>query len=213
MKIVPYFFIKQLTDKCVAGILIVICLPVFSLILLTMAVNMFICPKDRGRFFYREKRITRGKPFYILKFRMVKQKFAEMAYQTNTSIRNYEDDLNQLTWTGRYLLKSWYLDELPQLFNIIKGDMSLVGPRPLAIPLVELQIQNGITFRNQIIAGLTSIGQIQYKGIEINKDCNREELDQQYVDYCLQNNQFKIWCFDMWVLFRTIRVLLEGKGI
>jgi lipopolysaccharide/colanic/teichoic acid biosynthesis glycosyltransferase len=174
---------------------------------------MLLCPEDRGKIFFLEKRISHGKPFYILKFRMVKQYLAEQAIQTNTCIRNFEDDLEQLTWTGRNLLKSRYLDELPQLFNIFKGDMSLVGPRPLAIPLVEAQVSNGISFRNQIIAGWTSMGQIQYKGIMINQDCNREDLDQQYVNFCLENNQWRIWCFDMWVLFRTIRVLFEGKGI
>lgn len=174
---------------------------------------MFFCYDDRGQFFFREKRISRGKPFFILKFRMVKQHLAEKAHQTNTCIRDFEDDLQQLTWTGRHLLKNRYLDELPQLFNIFKGDMSLVGPRPLAIPLVENQLTKGITFRNQIIAGWTSIGQIQYKGIVIDSNLNREDLDQQYVDFCMTHNQWQIWWFDMWVLFRTIQVFIEAKGI
>jgi len=210
---IQVFPIKRLTDIFVSGLLIILCLPVFFIIFMVMSFNMLLSPEDRGQFFFREKRISRGKPFFILKFRMVKQYLAEQAHQTNTCIRDYEDDMQQLTWTGRNLLKSRYLDELPQLFNIFKGDMSLVGPRPLVSHLVEAQIKNGITFRNQIIAGWTSIGQIQYKGIMINKDCNREDLDQQYVDFCLKNNQWRIWCFDMWVLFRTIRVLFEGKGI
>jgi len=205
--------VKRLTDIFISGLLIILCLPIFALIVMIMCFNMLLCPEDRGKIFFREKRISQGKPFYILKFRMVKQYLAEQAIQTNTCIRNFEDDLQQLTWTGRNLLKSRYMDELPQLFNIFKGDMSLVGPRPLAIPLVEAQVKKGILFRNQIIAGWTSIGQIQYKGIMINQDCNREDLDQQYVDFCLKNNQWRIWCFDMWVLFRTIRVLFEGKGI
>ena len=211
--VIPVFPVKRLTDIVVSGLLIIFCLPVFIIIMLIMIFNMLLCPEDRGQFFFREKRISRGKPFYILKFRMVKQHLAEQAIQTNTCIRDFENDLNQLTWTGRNLLKNRYLDELPQMFNVFKGDMSLVGPRPLAIPLVESQMKQGITFRNQIIAGWTSIGQIQYKGIIIQKDCNREDLDQQYVDYCVHNNQWRVWCFDMWVLFRTIRVFFEGKGI
>ena len=211
--LIPVFPIKRLTDIIVSGLLIMLCLPVFLMIVLMMCINMLLCPEDRGSFLFREKRVSRGKPFYILKFRMVKQYLADQAHQTNTCIRDFENDLQQLTWTGRNLLKSRYLDELPQLFNIFKGDMSLVGPRPLVIPLVEAQMQQGITFRNQIIAGWTSIGQIQYKGIMINKECNREDLDQQYVDFCKKNNQWRIWLFDMWVLFRTFRVLFEGKGI
>jgi len=211
--LIPVFPIKRLTDIIVSGLLILCCLPVFFMIILVMSINMLLCPDDRGPIFFREKRISRGEPFYILKFRMVKQYLAEQAHQTNTCIRDFENDLMQLTWTGRNLLKNRYLDELPQLFNIFKGDMSLVGPRPLVIPLVEDQVKKGITFRNQIIAGWTSIGQIQYKGIIINKSCNREDLDQQYVDFCLHHNQWRIWRFDMWVLFRTFRVLREGKGI
>jgi len=211
--IIPIFPVKRLTDIFISGLLIILCLPIFCIIIIVMSFNMLFCREDRGKIFFREKRISRGKPFFILKFRMVKQYLADQAIETNTCIRNFEDDLQQLTWTGRNLLKSRYLDELPQMFNIFKGDMSLVGPRPLAIPLVEAQMKNGILFRNQIIAGWTSMGQIQYKGIMINQDCNREDLDQQYVDFCLKNNQWRIWCFDMWVLFRTIRVLFEGKGI
>ncbi|MBF0450555.1 MAG: sugar transferase [Candidatus Magnetomorum sp.] len=213
LPLIPIFPLKRLTDICISGVLIIVCLPVFFIIFVVMSLNMLICPEDRGQFIYREKRISRGKPFFIFKLRMVKQKFADQAYQTNTCIRDFEDDLQQLTWTGRYVLKNRYLDELPQVFNIFKGDMSLVGPRPLAVPLVKAQMDRGITFRYQIIAGWTSIGQIQYKGIVIDQQCNREDLDQQYVDYCFNHHQWQIWCFDMWVLFRTIRVVIEGKGI
>ena len=213
LSLIPLFPIKRLTDILISGMLIILCIPVFIFIFVVMSINMIICPEDRGRFFFREKRISRGKPFSILKFRMVKQNIAEKAIQTGTCIRDFEDNLDQLTWTGKKILKNRYMDELPQLFNIFKGDMSLVGPRPLAIPLVNAQINNGIFFRNQIIAGWTSIGQIQYKGVIIDSSCNREDLDQQYVDFCKSHNQWQIWCFDMWVLFRTIRVLIEGKGI
>jgi len=210
--IVPYYPLKYLSDKIISGVLILLLSPVFFLVLIVMAINMLLFPEDRGPIFYREKRISRGNPFNILKFRMVKNKYAIKAQQTNTCIRDFEDDLSQLTWTGRKLLKNRYLDELPQLFNIFKGDMSMVGPRPLAIPLVNAQIKSGILFRNQIIAGLTSKGQVQYKGVDIDKDYTREELDQTYVDFCLNNNQWKIWCFDMWILFRTIEVFIQGKG-
>ncbi|KPA18687.1 exopolysaccharide biosynthesis polyprenyl glycosylphosphotransferase [Candidatus Magnetomorum sp. HK-1] len=212
-QIIPYFPLKYISDKIISGLLILLCSPVFIIIFIIMSLNMLFCSKDRGSFFYRETRISHGKPFSILKFRMVKQKYAEQAHQTNTCIRDFEDDLSQLTWTGRYLLKNRYLDELPQLFNILKGDMSLVGPRPLAIPLVQAQMDAGITFRNQIIAGWTSKGQIQYKGVDIDKNYTREELDQMYVDFCLKSNQWQIWRFDIWVLFRTIEVFIQGKGI
>ncbi|ETR72654.1 MAG: hypothetical protein OMM_07395 [Candidatus Magnetoglobus multicellularis str. Araruama] len=212
-QIIPYNKLKRSTDILLSTLLILICSPIFITIILVMALNMLLSPKDRGTFFFRETRISHGKPFQILKFRMVQQPFAQQAHETNTCIRNFENDLSQLTWTGRNLLKNRYLDELPQLFNIVKGDMSFVGPRPLAVPLVQAQINAGIIFRNQIIGGLTSIGQIQYKGLHVDPELSREDLDQQYVDFCLSHNAWQIWCFDMQVLFRTIEVFWQGKGI
>ncbi len=76
----------------------------------------------------------------------------------------HEADEANLTWAGRRLLKPWYLDELPQLWNVLRGDMSLVGPRPWPPSMVANQVAKGLTYRNEFVAGWTGPAQVQ-KGV------------------------------------------------
>jgi lipopolysaccharide/colanic/teichoic acid biosynthesis glycosyltransferase len=146
---------------------------------------------SRGRVFRREIRISRGKRFGLLKFRSA-----------------LPDD-SGLTWAGRRLLKPRYLDELPQLFNVLRGDMSLVGPRPWPPELVERQVAEGRDYRLRIFAGLTGPAQVT-KGIE---GTRYEELDLAYVDKCLTVNGWALVLHDLAVLVRTLRVLARGEGL
>jgi len=211
-QLVHYSLLKSITDKLLAIILILIFLPIFLLIFISMSIDMLLFPKNRGSFFYKEKRITQGKEFEILKFRIIKKEFVEEAHAKNICIREFEENMTNLTFAGRFVLKKWYFDELAQLFNILKGDMSLVGPRPLVPYLVNEQIDQGIVFRKYIKAGWTSPGQVQYKGVEIKPGKNREDLDQEYVNNCRKWPVLKLWFYDFYVLYLTIIVMLRGKG-
>ena len=75
--------------------------------------------------------------------------------------RLHEADEANLTWAGRRVLKPWYLDELPQLWNVLRGDMSLVGPRPWPPSMVADQVAKGYTYRNEFVAGWTGPAQVQ----------------------------------------------------
>src|SRR5437870_1509216 len=74
--------------------------------------------------------------------------------------RPHEADPENLTWVGRRVLKPWYVDEVPQLLNVLRGDISLVGPRPWPPELVEAQAAAGFAYRNEIAAGLTGPAQV-----------------------------------------------------
>ena len=211
-EIIKYPLLKSITDKIIAILIIIIFIPIFILIFTAMIISMFFLSEDRGSFFYKEKRISQSKIFNIIKFRIVKAKVAQKAFKENICIRDFENDLSNLTWAGRFFIKKWYLDELPQLFNILKGDMSLVGPRPLVKSIVDEQIKNGIYFRNQIKAGWTSPGQVHYKGLILEKGKNREDLDQKYVEKCQKWPVFKLWIYDFYILLLTFFVMIRGKG-
>src|SRR3954447_20396386 len=99
-----------------------------------MTADMACSRRDRGGFLYCEPRISRGRPFGLLKFRTLRRTALEQMRLDGGHARLYEADSNNLTWAGRHLLKPWYLDELPQLLNILRGDLSLVGP-PAGAPL------------------------------------------------------------------------------
>jgi len=118
----------------VSGSLVVLLAPVWAAVVGAVGLDMLRCPRDRGPLLYREPRVSAGRPFRLLKFRTLRRDVLAVAAG---HVRPYEADVANLTWAGRRVLKPMYLDELPQLVNILRGDMSLVGPRPWPDELVE----------------------------------------------------------------------------
>lgn len=164
---------------------------------------MLVRRQDRGPFLYREPRISRGRRFDLLKFRTLRADVLDGRHA-----RLLEAEPANLTWAGRRLLKPWYLDEIPQLLNVLKGDMSLVGPRPWPPHLVERQVAEGHTYRNEVPAGLTGLAQVS-KG----SDQLYEDLDLQYVERCRTLGGWGVARYDLSVLASTVRVIARGEGL
>jgi len=212
-QIIPCPFFKRLFDICISLLIITILFPVFVFIWLSMTINMILCREDRGPYFYKEKRISQGNIFEVLKFRTLKTSVIERIHTEGKWARYYESDFSNLTWSGRYILKKFYFDEIPQFFNILKGDMSIVGPRPWALPEVNAQIQKGYLYRNWILAGFTSPAQIQLKGVQYSKEMNFLQLEIQYVERCKTWPSWKLVGFDIYVIIWTIFVMRRGEGL
>lgn len=207
---VPYPFLKWLTDKLIPLAIILSLSPLLIVIGLGIALDMLLCPADRGPWFYRERRISRGEVFDVLKFRVLREDVLARMRQEGKHARLYEADLANLTWAGRYLLKKWYFDELPQLLNIFKGDMSLVGPRPWPLSMFNDQVERGVNYRKLILAGWTGPAQLQ-KGNPTPRDS--ETLDLDYVAACRTWSSWRLWQYDLSVLYQTIKVMLQGQGL
>ncbi len=210
LKRVPYPWQKRLTDKIVPIVILLILSPALLVVVFGMALDMLLCSADRGAWFYRERRISRGKEFDVLKFRVLREDVLAQMRQEGKHARIYEKDLTNLTWAGRHLIKRWYFDELPQLFNILRGDMSLVGPRPWPLSMVQDQIARGVRYRELIRAGWTGPAQLR-KGHPDSR--SSETLDLAYVERCRTWNGWRLWRYDMGVLWRTLQIMLEGKGL
>jgi lipopolysaccharide/colanic/teichoic acid biosynthesis glycosyltransferase len=158
---VPYPAAKRVFDRTVAAVLVVLLSPLLLLALVLLAVDMLLVPRDRGRWFYRERRISRGREFDVLKFRVLREDvLAEIATKQGAYARLYEADHANLTAAGR-IVKRIYADELPQLFNVLWGDISLVGPRPWPVPMVETQVAKGLDYRLHVVAGWTGPAQVR----------------------------------------------------
>jgi lipopolysaccharide/colanic/teichoic acid biosynthesis glycosyltransferase len=198
-----YPIAKRMLDKTVAAFLLVLVSPAIAVLLVAMAIDMLINPADRGSFLYRERRISRGRPFDLLKFRTLR---ADV--RTGGHARLYEADAENLTWAGRRLIKPWYLDEVPQLLNVLRGEMSLVGPRPWPPQMVELQLAEGVTYRNEIPAGLTGLAQLS-KG----SDQLFAELDAEYVERTRTLSGWALVRYDVGILLSTVRVIARGQGL
>lgn len=190
---------KRLLDLAVAGALLVLLLPLIVLILAAYAVSL------DWHVLYREQRVSQGKRFGLLKFRTLR---ADVLAHAEGHIRPLEADPANLTWIGRRILKPWYLDEIPQLLNVLRGDISLVGPRPWPPELVERQAAEGLTYRNEIVAGLTGPAQIT-KGT----DRLYAELDTEYVGRCRRLGGWALVRHDVGILWRTIGVIARGQGL
>jgi len=208
---VPYPLPKRATDTLVPVTLLLLLFPVLLVILLGIAAGMLLRPADRGSLLYRERRISRGREIDVLKFRVVREDvLARMRRDGYAHTRLYEADLVNLTWAGRYLIKRWYLDEVPQLFNILRRDMSLVGPRPWPPDMVREQLDRGLDYRNLVLAGWTGPAQI-HKGKTTFR--GSEVLDLEYLTACRTMSGYRLWRYDLSILYRTARMMLKGEGL
>ena len=207
---VPYRVAKRLFDRAVATLLLLLFSPLFLLALLLIALDMLLVPRDRGRLFYRERRISRGRRFDVLKFRVLREDvLKEVAARPEAYARLYERDVANLTAAGR-ILKRLYLDELPQILNVLKGDISLVGPRPWPVPMVEQQVAQGHDYRLHTIAGWTGPAQVR-------KDTHAKalatDLDLEYVELCRTLPGRQLVRHDLRVLRQSLRTVLRGRGL
>jgi lipopolysaccharide/colanic/teichoic acid biosynthesis glycosyltransferase len=196
---------KRALDLIVAGGLLLLLVPLLLVVLAAFALDVLVAPRDRGPLLYRERRVSRGRPFDLLKFRTLR---ADVLDRAAGHARLLEADTANLTWVGRRLLKPWYLDEVPQLLNVLRGDISLVGPRPWPPELVERQVAEGLSYRNEIPAGLTGPAQVT-KG----SGHRFADLDLVYVERLRTLSSAGLVRYDLEILIRTLGVIARGEGL
>ena len=200
---------KRVLDLSISLVLLIVVSPVFAFLFVAMGIDMLRCSRDRGPWLYRETRVSRGREFGLLKFRTLRREVLRGMGETSHA-RMLESDERNLTWAGRRLLKPWYLDELPQLWNVLRGDMSLVGPRPWPPSMVANQVANGLTYRNEFVAGWTGPVQVQ-KGLA--EPADYTALDVAYVDHCWSATAATLVQADIALLWRTVRAIARGEGL
>jgi lipopolysaccharide/colanic/teichoic acid biosynthesis glycosyltransferase len=189
-------------------VLLLVFTPIVVVVLAAFAVDVLLVRSDRGSLLYREPRISRGRTIQLLKFRTLRADVLAEMHRTGAHARLLEADPANLTRVGRRLLKPWYLDETPQLLNVLRGDISLVGPRPWPAEMVARQVAEGYDYRNHVVAGLTGPAQVS-KGSER----QFKDLDLEYVDRCKTLPGWSLVRYDLKILFQTLRVIARGEGL
>ena len=189
--------LKRILDLTVGVIGLVVSLPLMIL------VGIIIRLDSRGPIVYRQTRVGRmGHLFEVLKFRSMR-----VDAEDGTGAKWASENDPRITRVGRFLRK-YRLDELPQFVNVIRGDMSFVGPRPERPCFVE-ELREKIPYydeRHSVRPGLTGWAQVQYSyGSSIEDAFNKLEYDLFY----LKNVSL---IFDLAIIFRTIRIVLGGHG-
>jgi exopolysaccharide biosynthesis polyprenyl glycosylphosphotransferase len=189
--------LKRLIDIAVSALVLVVGLPVWILIGLVIRLT------SPGPAIYRQKRIGRhGREFTMYKFRTMKQD-AEAATGPVWASRNDP----RYTAAGRWL-RRWRLDEIPQFWNVLKGDMSLVGPRPERPYFVEKLAREVPLYnrRHRVKPGITGWAQVKWK-----YDSSLEDVKQKvkYDLFYIENMSLRR---DLQILFRTIYTAVRGTG-
>jgi lipopolysaccharide/colanic/teichoic acid biosynthesis glycosyltransferase len=207
---VPYPVAKRVLDRVGGAVLTVLATPLFAAAGLSLAADQLRHPTHRGPWLYRERRISRGREFDLLKFRTLRcDVIAGLDRAAGEHARLREADGGNLTDAGRFL-KRRYLDELPQLWNVVRGDLSLVGPRPWPRSMVDGQVAGGLDYRLTTMAGLT--GPVQASKGETPLE-RYADADLGYVEACRTLSGRRLVLLDLEILRRTLRTMRRGEGL
>ena len=183
-------FFKRVIDFTIA----LVALLIISPILLVVTIWLHFANKGAGAFFFQERPGLHGKIFKVIKFKtMTDERDAE---------GNLLPDADRLTKVGKFV-RSTSIDELPQLVNVLKGDMALIGPRPLLVRYLPLYSPEQAR-RHDVRPGIS--GWAQCHGRNAISWTEKFKLDVWYVDHC------SLWT-DLKVIFITIKKVLVRDGI
>lgn len=199
VEITPYsYFFKRLFDFVVALTALVVISP---LLLLLYFITKYT---SKGPALYHQTRIGHlGKEFHIFKFRSM---LVDSEDSTPQLVSSTGEDARVTRW-GRFMRKH-YLDELPQLLNVMRGDMSVVGPRPERKYFIDKIIDKGGDFTSllQVRPGITSLGQIRYGyAHSVDQMIQRLKYEQLYL------KRVSFWT-DIKIIVNTSASVIKAKG-
>lgn len=183
-------FFKRLFDFLIS-LIVLVCLSPFFLVIM---VWLHFANKGAGVFFTQERPGLNSKIFKVIKFKSMTDEKDENGHLLPNDKR--------ITSAGRFIRK-FSIDELPQLINVLKGDMALIGPRPLLKRYLELYTPEQAR-RHEVRPGLT--GWAQVHGRNNISWTEKFKLDVWYVDHC------SLWV-DIKVIFMTIKNVFAGKDV
>ncbi len=197
--------LKATLDKGLVVLIGLLCLPLIGVIAL-----LIVCD-SRGPIFYSQTRIgRRGRPFRVWKFRSMVANadiVLERYLQAHPELRAaWEEDHKlkedpRITWVGHFLRRT-SLDELPQLWNVLQGEMSMVGPRPIVQDEVW-RYADKFELYLQVLPGLTGLWQVSGRNNVTYEE--RVNFDAYYV------RNWSVW-LDIYILIRTLKVVFAGDG-
>jgi exopolysaccharide biosynthesis polyprenyl glycosylphosphotransferase len=190
-------FLKRSFDIAFSTVVLLLGAPIFGLVALVTRLT------SSGPVLYAQERVGfRGRPFMIYKFRSM-----YVGAEKTTPMLSQGSSDNRITPWGRFMRQT-RIDELPQFFNVLRGDMSVVGPRPERQFFIEkiTEVAPEYTTLLKVKPGITSLGQIRF-GYAASVD----EMVQRLRFDLLYPERRSFW-LDLWIILQTLRVMVQGRG-
>lgn len=215
-------FLKRCFDRLLALALLLVLWPIILAVVLFIRLEGLRRRELAGPAFHGEIRVSAGRPFRIWKFRTVPMPVVAWIGE-RPEVRSISKARKHRTPMGKLIL-NWYLDELPQLWNILRGEMSFVGPRPQPVQFYEHQLTQGLHALEQLPGGLLGIpqackGNAAYvaRFREMAKDYTGRTdypacMDELYLQKVLRSSALGVLAFDLTILARGVRTVLAGGG-
>jgi lipopolysaccharide/colanic/teichoic acid biosynthesis glycosyltransferase len=205
----PPRFFKILFDKLTAIFLLLLSAPILCLLKAAFLVEGCLIPENKGPMFFYYHGISAGKVIPKYKIRLIKTKYIDLegAKRHDWIAYSAEWSSDSRTYVGQFV-KKFYLDELPQFWSVLKGDMSIVGPRPLSVLHYERDREQGNVTRLLLRGGLLGLGHIN-KGTS---EMGNPVYEYEYIDQYLKRSSLGLLGLDLWIIWRGILVIFKGGG-
>lgn len=201
---------KLIFDKGVAAFALLLSSPILLLLRVAYYIEGLIIPENKGPMFFSYNAVSKGKIFPKYKIRLIKTSYIdpEGAARGDWLAYSAEWSPESRTYVGRFV-KKFYLDELPQFYSVLRGDMSIVGPRPLAVLHYQRDLEQGNVTRFLIKGGLLGLGHVM-KGTP---EMGNPVYEYEYIDQYMKLSPAGLLLLDLKIIGRGIRVMARGKGL
>lgn len=201
---------KLIFDKVLSFTLLVCATPILILLKIAYTIEGILIPENKGKMFFSYKAVSRGEVFNKYKIRLIKNKYIDREGAKRGDWHAFSAEWNEdsRTYVGQFV-KKYYLDEIPQFYSVLKGDMSIVGPRPLAIHHYERDLAQGNVTRFLLKGGLLGLGHVM-KGTP---EMGNPKYEYEYIDQYLKRSPMSLLLLDLKIISRGVKVILKGKGL
>jgi len=202
-------FFKLLFDKILSLFFLIITSPMIVLLKMAFIIEGFVIPENKGPMFFSYNAVSQNKVFPKYKIRLIKIKYIDPKGAKRGDWIAYSAEWNEgsRTYVGAFV-KKFYLDEIPQFWNVLRGDMSIVGPRPLAVIHYERDLAQGNVSRKHIKGGLLGLGHIM-KG---KPEFGNPIYEYKYIDQYIKRSELGLLLLDLIIIWRGILLILKGGG-
>ncbi len=205
----PRRFLKEVFDKVLSGSVLMLSLPVLLVLKIAYLIEGWLVPENAGPMFFYYYAVSAGRTIRKYKLRLIKVKYIEPegARRHDWIAYSAEWRPDSRTYVGRFV-KKFYLDELPQFYSVLRGDMSIVGPRPLAVLHYERDRGQGNITRFLLRGGLLGLGHVNKGTPEMGKPVYEYE----YVDQYMNRSPLGLLILDLWIIWRGLLVIAKAGG-